>query len=184
MSSYVFSAKALSQFWFLKDSDLSTFSTCSHHHHIRVTFSCSFEKVNKSPSKIKCSNHISWSTITYTVYIYLYKYIHKYLTCTTNFEKGGRENPKDLMRTCGGGGRWDRVGGPMLPAVAYRAFPFKLYTLVHTQPFKVGVISIGPVGGAAIVGLAALGLLLHAVRLTALTWTPLQEKSNKFSHHV
>lgn len=48
----------------------------------------------------------------YSIYIYLYKYIHKYLTCTTNFERGGRENPKDLMRTCGGGGRWDRVRKP------------------------------------------------------------------------
>lgn len=125
MSSYVFSAKALSQSRFLiEDLDLFTFSTCSHHHHINVTFSCSFEKVNKSPSKIKCSNHISGSTITYTVYIYLYKYIHKYLTCTTNFEKGGRENLKDLMRTCGGGGRWDGVRGPMLPTGGYRAFPF------------------------------------------------------------
>lgn len=71
----------------------------------------------------------------------------------------------------------------MLPTGGYRAFPFQLNTLVHTQPFREGVISIGPVGGAAIVGLAALGLLLHAVGLAALTWTPLQEKS-QFSHQV
>lgn len=49
-----------------------------------TSFSCSFEKSKqKVLQKIKCSNHISCSTITYTVYIY--KYIHKYLTCTTNF---------------------------------------------------------------------------------------------------
>lgn len=33
--------------------------------------------------------------ITYTVHEYIYMNIHKYLPCTTNFEKGGRE-PKRL----------------------------------------------------------------------------------------
>lgn len=49
--------------------------------------------------------HVSCSTITYTVYIYIciYKYIHKYLTCTTNSEKRGKREPKRLMRTWVGG---------------------------------------------------------------------------------
>lgn len=46
-----------------------------------------------------------------------------------------------------------------------------------------GRVSIGPVGRAAIAGLAALGLLLHVVGLTALTWTPLHGKI-KFSLQV
>lgn len=184
MSSYVFSAKALSQSWFLKDFDLFTFPTCSHHHHINVTFSCSFEKVNKSPSKIKCSNHISWSTITYTVYIYLYKYIHKYLTCTTNFEKGGKREPKRLNEDLW---RWRKVGRGEAPNIAHcEDIEHLCLGCTHSSthsPSGRGWFSIGPVGGAAIAGLAALGLLLHAVGLTALTWTPLQGKI-KFSLQV
>lgn len=60
-------------------------------------------------------------------------------------------------------------------------FCFRFIHSCTRSLFKEGVISICPVGGAAIAGLAALGLLLHAVGLTALTRTPLQGKS-KFSH--
>lgn len=159
-----------------------------------TSFPAVLKKVNKSPSKIKCSNHISCSTITYTVYIYLYKYIHKYLTCTTNFEKGGRENPKDLMRTCRGGGRRDGARKPKIAHCegtgsfcSFLNFFLGLHTCArkHTAFWEGGWVgkgvggnhsSVGPVGGAAIAGLAALGLLLHAVGLTALTRTTLQEK--------
>lgn len=50
----------------------------------------------------------------------------------------------------------------------------------HTQPFEEGESRrhlIGPVGGAAVAGLATLGLLLHAVGLAALPRTTLQEIS-------
>ena len=67
-----------------------------------TSFPAVLKKVNKSPSKIKCSNHISCSTITYTVYIY--KYIHKYLTCTTNFEKGGEERTQKTYEDLWGWG--------------------------------------------------------------------------------
>lgn len=69
---------------------------------------------------------------------------------------------------------------------------FKLYTHArththtHTQLFGGGGSgkhsSVGPVGGAAIAGLAALGLLLHAARLTALTRTTLQEQHHSINH--
>lgn len=78
-----------------------------------------------------------------------------------------------------GGTGWGAQG---CPREGIGPFRFSL-TNSCTQPFREGVISIGPVGGAAIVGLAALGLLLHTVGLTALTRTPLQDKS-KFSHQV
>lgn len=58
-----------------------------------------------------------------------------------------------------------------------------VHTRAHTQPFREGSFSVGPVGGAAVAGLVALGLLLHAVGLTALTWTPLQGKT-RFSLQV
>lgn len=51
------------------------------------------------------------------------------------------------------------------------------HTRTHTQPFGGGGSgthsSVGPVGRAAIAGLAALGFLLHAAGLTALSRTTL-----------
>lgn len=100
------------------------------------------------------------------------------------FEKRGRREPKRLMRTCGGGGSRARK-----PKVAhcegsvsfclFLCFLLALHTHARTQPFggEEGGggkhSSVGPVGGAAIAGLAALGLLLHAAGLTALTRTTL-----------
>lgn len=58
---------------------------------------------------------------------------------------------------------------------------FVLALHAYTQPFggvRVGKhSSVGPVGGAAIAGLAALGLLLHAAGLIALTRTTLRRKN-------
>lgn len=81
----------------------------------------------------------------------------------------------------GGTGR----GSPRLPTVRVLGLSvcfFVCFRFAHTQPFGKGGSgkhsSVGPVGGAAVAGLAALGLLLHAVGLTALTRTTLQEKQS------
>lgn len=74
----------------------------------------------------------------------------------------------------GGAGR----GGPrlLIVKVVCLFFVLALHTRTHTSFSGRGGgkhSSVGPVGGAAIAGLAALGFLLHAVGLIALTGTTL-----------
>lgn len=97
---------------------------------------------------------------------------------------GGRENPKDLwgLVEVGGAGR----GGPrlLIVKVVCLFFVLALHTRTHTSFSGRGGgkhSSVGPVGGAAIAGLAALGFLLHAVGLIALTGTTLWRET---SHSV
>lgn len=62
------------------------------------------------------------------------------------------------------------MGHPILLTVRILSISVSaVHTRAHTALQRGGDFLIGPVGRAAIAGLAALGLLLHAVGLTALT---------------
>lgn len=116
----------------------------------------------------------------YSIYIFIYKYIHKYLTCTTNFEKKGEERTQKTYEDLGRWGEHNAHCKGSVPGFPPLCFISNLHTRSHaiTQPFG-GMgggkhSSVCPVGRAAVAGLAALGFLLHTAGLIALTWTTLQ----------